>query len=623
MLTIEPIKIYSGFGNGATQNECYYSQGMMKSDNGIMTGLSIIKAKDNSAQELPTLGTIQWMVQGIYDNLMQVYGIDENGYIYRAPNGVNWALLYQSSKSISLGHNGQIIDQKGRLIYVGWRYVGMYDGTADYATGTVAVNYVSPVVTGTGTNFTAGMVGKRFRVSGSNSFYTIQSVDSTTQITLTQNYAEVSGSGKSFTIYDKWTDGWKDLGAEHLISKPTETYEDWTMIGYNNKIALINTIDDSFNADGFTLPAGFVIDNIKSGKTGVLIGANFNNQSIVALWDCYSDRSIAPWIWFDVPVKSIIKYKGNWLVITNNGIYLTNGYTITSIKEEFLNTNLKQNVFSSLLAQGASVLGEKLLYWSTEGLAKDKFGIYILDIGTKKIEFASVSNGVTYNGSGGVIFIDSNLRIHLSFSTDNPSKNIIAGLFNATPLKAQYIVEAGRGDNNKIAHGIGLNIGISSYEYVKNAITFNLSAKIYNYERQLWGFAVQKQLGTQLNKITINGIASDGHYSARVGDEVTILEGLNAGEVRHIIAITDAGEDPETWTLDSNLPYVVEANVTISVSPFELIKKYTYSDLSELKEVYFNIQNRTKGKRYLLKFTLDNMAVPIEIKGGQFIYDNL
>jgi len=621
MITVEPIKINSGFGNGETSNECFYSQGITKSDNGIITGLSSIKIKDNV--DLPTLSLIQWMTQGIYDNVMQVYGIDYGGNIYRAPLGTNWALLYQSSQNIGLGHNGLKIDQKGRLIYVGWRYIGMYDGTADYVEGTVSVTCYSAVVTGSGTNFVAGMVGKRFRVTGSNVFYTIQSVDSTTQITLTTTYAEASGSGKSYTIFDKWTDNWKDLGAEYLISKPIETYEDWTLIGYNNKIALINTTDDSFTLDGFTMPSSFVINNIKSGKTGVLVGANFNNQSIVALWDCYSDRSIAPWIWLNSPIKSIVKYNGNWIVITSNGIYLTNGYTITTIKERFVNSFIKQDLLSSLLPQGADVLGDKLMFFPAEGYTKDKFGVFILDIVNKKFEFSAVSNKVTYNGESGVIFIDSNLRIHLSYGTTIPSRYVAAILTNDTPTKAQYIVESGRGDNKKIAHGINLNIAPSSYEYEKKNLTFNLSAKIYNFERPLWGFAKQKQIGTELNKITINGVTDDGHCLARVGDEVTILEGANAGEIRHITAISGSGTDPEVWTLDSNLPYVMELNAKVGVSPFEFIKKYTYSSLTEFKEVYFNIQNKTKGKKFLLKFTLDNIEIPIEIKGGQFIYDNL
>ena len=69
-----------------------------------------------------------------------------------------------------------------------------------YSASTVTVTIASPVVTGAAsvwsTNVKAGMT---FHISGGQ-YYTILSVDSDTQITLTENYAGTSGGGKSYTI---------------------------------------------------------------------------------------------------------------------------------------------------------------------------------------------------------------------------------------------------------------------------------------------------------------------------------------------------------------------------------------------------------------------------------------
>lgn len=72
----------------------------------------------------------------------------------------------------------------------------------DYTTGTVALTEGSATVTGTGTAFTAGMVGREFTITdGSDGYeYRIASYTSTTVITLEEPFIGFSGSGKTFTI---------------------------------------------------------------------------------------------------------------------------------------------------------------------------------------------------------------------------------------------------------------------------------------------------------------------------------------------------------------------------------------------------------------------------------------
>lgn len=73
---------------------------------------------------------------------------------------------------------------------------------SDYSTGTVEVTNGDTTVTGTGTAFTAEMVGREFQVTdGSDGFnYRIAGYTSGTEITLEEPYIGFSGSGKTFNI---------------------------------------------------------------------------------------------------------------------------------------------------------------------------------------------------------------------------------------------------------------------------------------------------------------------------------------------------------------------------------------------------------------------------------------
>lgn len=74
---------------------------------------------------------------------------------------------------------------------------------ADYTTGTVAVTNGSATVTGSGTTFTAAMVGRWLQVtapSGDNEWYKITAYTSSTVITLFNPYNGITVAGASYTI---------------------------------------------------------------------------------------------------------------------------------------------------------------------------------------------------------------------------------------------------------------------------------------------------------------------------------------------------------------------------------------------------------------------------------------
>lgn len=78
---------------------------------------------------------------------------------------------------------------------------GQFIMPAVYNTGTVDVTLNDETVAGTGTTFTAAMVGRQFRIGVNAPLYTISRVDSTTGFELDQPWGAASVSGRTFEIY--------------------------------------------------------------------------------------------------------------------------------------------------------------------------------------------------------------------------------------------------------------------------------------------------------------------------------------------------------------------------------------------------------------------------------------
>lgn len=630
MLKVEPIQNFNGFGSGGMPGEYFYSQGMTKSRFGLVPGWTIGEQRSDS--DLPTLGLGNFFSQGVLGGNSYVALVDASGNIYREQIGFSsYALFYKPGDNTS--GNGLIFDQKNRLLYATQRYLGVCDPatTADYTTGTIQVTNGSTAVVGTGTTFTAGMVGKTIRVGTDNAFYRIATFTDATHIALISNYAGTSGSGKTYTIFSSCTDQWKDFGASNAITDPRQmdTYEDWVVIANNNNFALLNVTDDSFNNAWFTLPSGFKARACRSGRNGILLGANFNNRGVIMLGDpSTSDRSIAPWIWFNANIKAIVPVQstGAWIVITSLGIYECNGYSIKPLLEQSLDDSINESsILGNVSPQGAEMLGKFLAFWGISGRTnRNKAGVYLLNLETATFEFAPVANGCLKGVNGGAIFYDNNNTIHISYTTDNPNKKYIGFLSNTKPASAHFITELlGTGSNKKTAQGFKLDVGISSrIAETAPVLTFNASAKIYNFKRPLWAQAQTNANTGTTTTVRVNGTVFTG---AQKGDEITILDGVNAGQIRHIASIASGGTSSETWTLDSALPNNTESGVNISLSPFQLIKKQTISNLSELRDLYYDIRNNIAGKKYLLKVLIDGMTastITPEIYGGFFIYDD-
>lgn len=106
-------------------------------------------------------------------------------------------------KSFIKSPEGSMMDQlTGLLLEASDAYVlGFYGDVAagnrvgtDYTTGTVAVAATTGVVTGTGTTFTAAMVGRGFKATGHTKWYRIKTYTSATSITIEDDYDDTTSA---------------------------------------------------------------------------------------------------------------------------------------------------------------------------------------------------------------------------------------------------------------------------------------------------------------------------------------------------------------------------------------------------------------------------------------------
>lgn len=89
---------------------------------------------------------------------------------------------------------------------------GVYTGTlnhsnrdrsltnTDYTTGTITATNNSQTITGAGTTFTAGMIGRWLQVTNDGYWYRISAFTDTTHVTLETSYEGTTASGQTYTI---------------------------------------------------------------------------------------------------------------------------------------------------------------------------------------------------------------------------------------------------------------------------------------------------------------------------------------------------------------------------------------------------------------------------------------
>lgn len=611
---------FLGFGEGKQLGECFYSRGFAPSLNGVSPRWNITSTQNSS--NLTNLGNIVGYAQGdIVGTGIRVVAADSNNNIFMKDSG-DWSLAYNVGET---NLRAITFDRDYQLLYLTDEYVGAYSGLANYTTGTVAVTNGGTTVTGTGTTFTAGMVNKRFKIDGENTWYTVSAYTNATTITLSTPYTGTTGSGKNYTIYTAWNDrAYAAAGTPNSSGPGALTlHEDVVLIG-NGPTILRKNADDSIG-DVLNFPAEMIIQAVSSNKNGILIGLNGESSFTYALvlWDNLATRSITPWIWLPYEIQAIVPYGHNWLVITKREVYITNGY---SIEHFAYPPDIGLNRYSlKVKPKGASILGDWLLISvndSTGALTRFRPGLLALNLKTKLWSSAPF-DGKESKATGGAIFTDTLTNTtHIGFYQDL-DKTYIGKIEESLPSTASIITAPlGDGNREKVAKAVRLELGFDSEAYQTEDVTSaTIEVKLYNQKRPIWGYAVTNAQLSDPTKLQVNGST---YKFAKVGDEVTIAGRTNTGEVRHITAISGAGTTAETWTLDSALPQNCLTSTPLLLTSFVKIGSATLT-AQELKDEYLHIpvKNGIKGRKFLAKIYLKGMTgAPIELRSVTLVYDD-
>lgn len=636
MIKVETIQLLEGFGNEIPRKGEYSrALKMFRGDNGIVAGRTFYQLSGGSG-----LPGINKLVKG------KGYGYTVNAnnlgdYILAA--GASDNRIFQSWLGVFgveavyrvLGQSwfgsGFVVDQKNRLLYPGWQYLGMFDPTvANYYTGSVQVTNGSTAVVGTGTTFVAGDVGKVFRIVGEDGvtdFYRISAFTDATHVTLASAYTGTTGSGKSYVIYRAWSDTWKDFGSTITGDTPCEIYEDTVLFGRNNNITSLNVLTNTITTDAvpaFTTPSGFTSKSIVANTTGIILGWNFQGKGILMLWDNYSDRSIAPWIRLDDALLGVYRSGAGWVVMTSKAIYFTNGYSLQLLVDRFLGSS--DTLISGPTQDNGVVLGNQLYFVMGWDGRKRRSGVYKMDLKTLLVEFYGNLSGNQYDGSTLAMLYSPDFGRLFTASTSTLEYLITAAQTSETYSYATE--EIGQGQNLKVAEGIKLPLSMGrAFPTNVQKYSFTIEAKINTLDRPLFAQSTVKTTSADLNKITVDESSTFNRPIAQVGDEVEFakggVSGANNSQIRTITAITGSGTATAVYTLDSDLPSLAQTSDIFILSGFKSIEKKVYTDLSALPEVYFDIKNRPKAKSFIIKFVITNCNIPLEIQPFQFIYDDL
>jgi hypothetical protein len=545
---------------------------------------------------------------------------DANGLIFARQMGQNsWSELYKpghASPGIGILWDGAY------LYYMGTEHIGRAQthvqnkqssaGFSDYE-GTVSVTNGSTSVTGSGTSFNAAAQnGKRIKIG--TTWYTIASIASATSLTLASAYTGPTASGVSYRIFTSWQDAWQDCGDALTGYNHFQPfmYEGDILIPRKDRISRYNRTDASFNNDGsaiFNAPDGFYWRCGAGGPNGILLAmeAAQGNASYLVLWNNFSLRSSAPWIPLNSKVQAIQPYATGWIVVTEREILFSNGYSSRVLSRGF-HTKMGTNTFS-VIPNGLRVVDDRVVIANAiGGYSKTRSGVYVYDIPSDSYDYIAPLGGHTYNVTPWAVFVDINKAINVSYTTTEPAQKYLATISDDAPSRGYVITKplAHDGDSKHLS-GIKASFAIPDGS---DSITGSITAKAASINRRIWGIQKAKLAGSQTNQITVDGTALS---DVQAGDEITIMEGANAGLTRHISSITGAGTATELWTLDSALTSNIEANAYISVTPFQKIAMKSVSSQAELRDMFFNAQNRLKGKQYLVKLAFADFTVPIEV----------
>lgn len=497
-------------------------------------------------------------------------------------------------------------DENSSLIYSTKDSVGrIHRGNATGGSSTTLVD-------GSGIDFTALGVAAGDYVYNikDNKLFTIDAGGvAATTLTITAVDGGDFTNGDNYAIVDP---NWQSLTDDNYKygRQIIEFDEDFYILN-GDALAIVDS-SMAYTAEHKAMESGWIGRCGASNGDTIAIGCNKNNLGKIFIWDKYSNGWIRK-IALDNEIQSMEAYGNNYVFVTGNGIWITDGYSKRKLAS-FPDVRSRSSV--TVRPHGMKVIEDKLIINTTVGLInRGNTGLYIYDL--IKNEFAyspfDPSSGITsakssYEANGGIIFFESWLN-YIYYTFDNSgygwtNSDVISRFWlENIQNKGTFITNPIRLGKDARIKKIEVNLINHLWEYCNNNThSKTVDLKLTDVKKALWYYTQAKIDSTSLNKITVNG-TFNGYAKAEVGDEIFIRNGWNGHERRKIESMTGSGTDTEVWTLDSDLPNLTKQYTMISVMPFQrygMTPVTNTTDDQELLEFYPDFY----GENVMIEFTI-------------------
>ncbi len=135
-------------------------------------------------------------VDDLTENNSQLVIDQYKAYYWKEKTLDNWLSYIKNPHATIVSQKAQERNRNKELFAFGLYgkvQAGNRDG-ADYQTGTVTVDAVTGLVTGSGTTFTSGMVGRGFKATGQTKWYRVKSYSSATSIVIEDDLDDIASA---------------------------------------------------------------------------------------------------------------------------------------------------------------------------------------------------------------------------------------------------------------------------------------------------------------------------------------------------------------------------------------------------------------------------------------------
>lgn len=566
------------------------------------------------------------------------FALDETGDVFGSLGGTaDWELImpldeqesgFDPGASFREGF-GIHADPKGRMQVAGYDLLATWDNeTSGKVVIDGTVTNGSDKVTGSGFNTDINddpvtLTGEIAVIEDGSDVYMYEITAQTdTELTLSATYQGSSQTDIFIWTKSNWT--FQNLYSPNFPDEkfysPMCNYESTLIIGRGERIQTLDVTTDSLSSNALDFPEGFLIRHLLVGETGILICGNFNGVGVVALWDNSANRSIAPWINFSERITGAVEFEGRFIVRTERSFYLTDGYSSQLLKTDFLDQDVYPETTDYIQTMTTTNDGFYMGLDSEGYFGKANAGLYKFNMDSKLFNHLRHPTQDLKNTKVKCVHRDAHSdRTYVVLDVDGTEKFSYIDEPSA-PSYAMYISEEKAGGaNDKYASGVYVDLGVANPLSDEQTITFDITCKVSDLSRQTHQLSQVKTTMTANDEIVVDETT---YPQAQVGDEVVILEGNNAGQTRNITGIANAGTATATYTLDRDLDALSSSGDEFVLTPFKLVGVQSYTDEDELPEIFFDIRNDVKGRRFMVKIEIIDSQIPLEIRPSIFVYEN-